>query len=900
MKKVLIYLCIIIIVIIILRFLYLRLKNHYVNYMNSNSNNIENFDVNFQPGDAVDLLSKTKSNLIITSNSSNFGLATIIKPWTTKLYNIENNKTKAISLYQPNLFINNSQYCKLGDIISTSSDYSPPNSNELSLFIKKTTSDIKPPVSYNLIVNFGDEKIESKYYQYESYITNINTMNLIAPNLLYMSKVFTTMNSIIVNNYDILYENVATSIINVSNITITADSTIKYVRDLLNNSIIFGIDNASPLAPNLTTPTCAATCPGGIGKKSSFTDTSNCPLTCGFTSSIIFPAGVSGYFTTNTNSVIQFQIPGSIDNGQSQDKTKILSAISNNPFTNLTTNNINITTYNYNLFKLIPFMNIINFLSEVCDTINTIYINENTNIVFLQHLNLVSDIDVIKNILEAITEFKTFISTSPSSYNTTNLSIMSMYSNSELIPYFNTIMNKIPVKSTTVIGLIFDILKNMEITYSLSNVAFDTANIIMPEAFTDIKNSGVTRGGTRSKNNTIEHFYSFWDDVGDAFVEFGNDTDDAFKTAFDPVGCYLSGGKAGCNDSDDDGGGEVVVPIIPPGIIKITLDKYDNDFLNNVPKAKYNINLVYITDIKATIANISEFVKFQTNLSKNNVPDLPLKIYEPVAPKGYVALGHIFCNLQSQLTEIQSNDKIGKGLCCVPENCVKQIRNWNASDKVFEYNQDNIYWAIYFNPYIGTFTSTNVNQLPNGMVSKVIACVKKCTAVDELRNADKCARSYYDINKSIKSEVNVGTDLVSDQEEVFYLEKLKTQSDSITRLSNKAQQLQLAIDKATIVNSEMNKNKLQTYVDEQKTNIEIILKRLIKDKDSIQTNINIPIDVLNKILNMIKNLNISQAEKNKLLSELLNNKQLNCPGYDLTGLVKKQMVSDVCYGCDNP
>ena len=75
-------------------------------------------------------------------------------------------------------------------------------------------------------------------------------------------------------------------------------------------------------------------------------------------------------------------------------------------------------------------------------------------------------------------------------------------------------------------------------------------------------------------------------------------------------------------------------------------------------------------------------------------------------------------------------------------------------------------------------------------------------------------------------------------------------------------------DKANIVNKEMNKNKLQTYVDTQKRNIDIVMQRLEKDKNSIQTNINIPIDVLNKILDMIKNLNIPQTEKNKLLSEL--------------------------------
>ena len=136
-KKVLIYLCIIIVIIIILRFLYIRLKNQYVNYTNYTNYTIENFNT----ADSIDLLSKTKSNLIMTSNSSNFGVVTVIKPWTTKLYNIENNKTKAISLYQPNLLIHDTQYCKLGDILSINLDYSPPNSNQLSLFIKKSVYD---------------------------------------------------------------------------------------------------------------------------------------------------------------------------------------------------------------------------------------------------------------------------------------------------------------------------------------------------------------------------------------------------------------------------------------------------------------------------------------------------------------------------------------------------------------------------------------------------------------------------------------------------------------------------------------------------------------------------------------------------------------------------------------
>jgi hypothetical protein len=200
-----------------------------------------------------------------------------------------------------------------------------------------------------------------------------------------------------------------------------------------------------------------------------------------------------------------------------------------------------------------------NKISPSMDISNTIYKNESTNILFLQHLNLVSDINVINNILDSITAFNTFISTSPSSYNYHNLDYISMYSNPELIPYFNNIMQKILVSDTTVIGLIFNVLQNMTITYNLSTINFNTNNIMLPEAFTDISNSSTT--------DTIEHFYGIFDDIGDAFETAGEAIGGGFKTAFDPVGCYLSGGKAGCGDSDS-------APSTIPGIIKVNLDSF--------------------------------------------------------------------------------------------------------------------------------------------------------------------------------------------------------------------------------------------------------------------------------------------------------------------------------------
>jgi hypothetical protein len=119
----------------------------------------------------------------------------------------------------------------------------------------------------------------------------------------------------------------------------------------------------------------------------------------------------------------------------------------------------------------------------------------------------------------------------------------------------------------------------------------------------------------------------------------------------------------------------------------------------------------------------------------------------------------------------------------------------------------------------------------------------------------------------------------------------------------------------------MNKAKLQNYVDTQKRNIELVADRLEKDQNKIQANINIPLQVLNQIITMINNLpNLNTSQKTDLTDKIVSNAQAansglltssqynanlnnilrSCPEYDLTGLVKKSVVGDVCYGCGTP
>jgi len=188
-QKNIIYLCICIIIILIVRSIYKKPQNGKdIPYNNLNTIK-ESFENNINNGDSVDLLSKTKSHHII-ENINNFQNKNMIKSWTTKIYNMmSNNKlNKEFAFYKPNLL--NNQYCNLGDMISQNKDYSPPTSNQLSLLIKKGISDIQPPVSFDLVVNFGSEYSNTKYYEYESLIKNINTMNLIKSNITKCTNTF--------------------------------------------------------------------------------------------------------------------------------------------------------------------------------------------------------------------------------------------------------------------------------------------------------------------------------------------------------------------------------------------------------------------------------------------------------------------------------------------------------------------------------------------------------------------------------------------------------------------------------------------------------------------------------------------------------------------------------------
>ena len=923
----------VIIVIILLRFLYIRLTENKTHISN---NKIEHFEIN--NGDAIDLLSKLKNNAIIPLDITRLG-NNIIKPWTTKLYNMQtgNQQSKPLALYQPKLLIKDVQYCKLGDMLCQNSKYEPPASNHFTLLIKKASSDIKPPEQYDLIVNFGDENVNMNYYNYEAFIqSDISLLNTIVPNIINCSNIFKNINTLIQTNLDNLETNLSTEI---------------------TNTIQIGANNKQYGITNLINT--------GAPMNFSITETL-------FT----LPAGMSGTFISNqfvwgqgfneSNPIaIPFNIPSTLDSLQNNNTTQIASYVPS-PFRKIDGNNITTIPYKRVLYTLMPINSIMLLIQSLCNDISTIYDKQINNPLLLTYLNLVDDIQNIKAILNSIDDFNNFLS----QYD--NINTITINSNPEIQPYVDTILQI--NTGNSIISKVFNILNTFEINYNLTYLTFKESNITypyvpIPESFEDIPSDNqtdVVEGfysiGSFFKETVPDGFKKGFDDglyqkglkpagygIRDGFVFLGNSIASGFTihnsgsgsnkissvvyngnidTGNPGTTCILQNGTAslGCvfneqliaggrpgSGKDKDGN-----PLKLQFINQLKLTSFTNKFVLNLPKNTLNItaNPAFRLTIKTSMKNITDFTTFLNGLTNNTIKNLPLKIYKPIPPKGYIALGHVFCNLQVQLDSIKENDLAGNGVCCVPENCVKEIRDWNISDKIFEYNKNGKYWAIYYNSHLGTFISTNTNNLPEGKVCKVVACVKKCTAVDELKKSDDCIRNYYNMNK--KNDMKITPDLVSGTEESYYLDKLKTQSDTITKLYKKANTMQIDIDKATIVNSEMNKNKLQTYVDTQKRNIDIVTKRLEDDANSIETNVNIPLDVLNRLLDMIKkNKKLSPKQKTDLTNKLLDNKKLedaglitkgdydknlhkimsNCPDYDLTGLVKKDVVSNVCYGC---
>ena len=810
-------LIIIFVVLLLLILLSKFLYNNYVNNTNTNTTNttdtLETFD------NAIDLLNKYKSIDVSVINADSL-LETSIYQWTTLIQNMqENSKIKAIGLYKPNVVINGITYSKLGDMLSLNSDFAPPSKDDFTLLLNRSSSDVKSPIDYNLIVNFGNNNLPTYYAELQDKVDNTN-----------LSAIKTSLNNCI--NYNVSLQTIINN--NKNNITTN-------IVEIIISQMNFMINNINILDNNQDTI------------KYDITNNTEIQLPLGLDISI---KSAGTYYDIMWNNNINL-------NNILLHKNNIVF-LPNNNFKNVPdTNKLKYKTFNnINIFQFIQ-SEIITYLQNLCNDIINIY-NNTKNTKLLEYLKLTKNIYDVKAILQVLNNIQ--------QDTQNNLEIDNANNETDEDTDINTYTNNNTYSDTTYIANI--------------NIDTNFSNTDLYKQLDQFKDTNTFLGNiiTLILDNNKTYYYNY--------------------VKFKPSELEMFGNKTKITSASS-----IVI-------------KYDslianiNSIFKNMSYNTNNLNAnkTIVREIKPHLYNLSQF---QNSITDKTLESFPLQIYEPIAPPGYINLGHIFCNTKDDLNKIKSSNNVA----CIPIHCAKEVRDWVSSDKVFEYNKNNVYWALYKNPYIGTFIAVNKAQLPPGKVRKVIACVAKCTAIEELTKADDCARKYQQINKTIMNSVMQPQDLVGNTEDQIYLSKIKSQSDNIARLTNRAQQMQISIDKSNIVNEEMNKSKLQDYVDTQQRNIGLVVKKLENDNNTIKTNINIPIEALNNIINIISNLDtISKIEKENIIGKIVNNatqltnntisqsqynNNLNqilrsCPQYDMSNLVKKDLVADVCYGCGTP
>lgn len=390
-------------------------------------------------------------------------------------------------------------------------------------------------------------------------------------------------------------------------------------------------------------------------------------------------------------------------------------------------------------------------------------------------------------------------------------------------------------------------------------------------------------------------------------------------------------------------------------------DKVNEIVEDNRLKTEINDKIMYVN---RNLQILNQLEVFLEKVNNNQLKFPYLKFVKPIAPAGYVALGDIAIpSEQSMKTQNKGLDNDGKPqeylsrfqylfggnrhsqdyihkhishYVAIPESCTKLIRGWQMTDKIFEIREDNKLISIFKNPFTNTIYATLDNKLPRDGIRKLVACVHKCNAVDNLIKSDQCARDLYRTKKGMEYGYSVSPDFASQEENKYYLDKVKERSQHINSLNNVARKLQIEQDKFNIINQENNRGKLQKYLDTQNKNINILTDKLQSDRNKIDLNVHIPPKPINlgkdgefesdeptkdttrQVINFIQQSGLPNSNKQKLVDKVIKYQTMSesnlmtqnefkfnmekvledCPEYDLSGLVKKDVVREVCYGCD--
>jgi hypothetical protein len=294
--------------------------------------------------------------------------------------------------------------------------------------------------------------------------------------------------------------------------------------------------------------------------------------------------------------------------------------------------------------------------------------------------------------------------------------------------------------------------------------------------------------------------------------------------------------------------GEIVNTIPNISNVEITITENNNPISNILYTSINKLKQDLTTFKNLFITDNTNYNNIITNINNKTLKHYPLTIYRPISPNNYKCLGDIVGisgfqgdNAIFNINPNQNMDEYG----CIPDHCVVNVRPWLISDKIYEYNENGKYLALFRNPFLNTFKAVTVKDaLPDGNVEKIVACVAKSKLIDNLRDADDCANKYKDsYNKILNKTVLDRDSLLYDKQEERLQTLLSDRQETINSLQEQIRLVEKQDQQAIIINHSKNRKRFQDLLDSQVYNMDKLINNLYS---IISINVNVD-DLISKL-----------------------------------------------------
>lgn len=274
-----------------------------------------------------------------------------------------------------------------------------------------------------------------------------------------------------------------------------------------------------------------------------------------------------------------------------------------------------------------------------------------------------------------------------------------------------------------------------------------------------------------------------------------------------------------------------------------------------------------------------------------------ITVWQPQTEEGYIALGYCVTNG----IEKPKNT----AMITLPKNCVKAFsrRAWLPEDKVWEVIVEQVKYSFWRNPYLGTLVVSVNDKLPDQIpvsqgqskwfCNDIIPCIKECSYVDQLINADGNAKKLCKAHKKVDKENDLFKKDFTDAhwEETKQLRNMVAErkdylGDLVARIKKTLREEEVYQE----LTKSNNRFQFKNDVEKQRALSDQLVDKLLNEKG-----INVDVVSPGGIAKLKKLLGVLFEKKYETETPICDDCPM-CPAPDLEGLVQLKDLSS-CYGC---